>query len=94
MKLEIKIGEDKMDKQAQIAKGIEVEGQEHPWASEDILHKIVLDEIRANPQAYMDGQDGDEYQGEPQEESEGEDGMPMPKDPNAPKSENPFDNYG
>ena len=94
MKLEINIGEQKMDRQAQIAKGIEVEGQEHPWASEDVLHKIVLDEIRTNPNAYMDGSDDDQYQGEPEQEMEGEDGMPERKDPNAPKSQNPFDNYG
>jgi hypothetical protein len=79
-----------MDKQAQIKKGIEVEGKEHPWASEDILHKIVLDEIRANPDAYMDGQDDDQYQGQEQpiQDDNGNEGN-QPE-----KSANPFDNYG
>ena len=69
MKLEIKIGESKMNPQEQIQKGLEVEKAEHPWADQDVLQRIVMDEIKADPNAYMNGNDDDSYQ----EQQDGED---------------------
>lgn len=49
------------------AEYIEIERKVHPWASDDILQKIVEDELKANPNYYEIEKEATEEEEEPSE---------------------------